>query len=210
MPIHQQKQQKEQMEQQQQMMEMQAQSGQQPGQPPAAPGGVDQAPGRTGAAPGGGEGEGAQPMPPMPMQNMEFAPLKGGQNKDYTYNYLGSPHPKKDRDADDLDKYAEARKSDDDPTKAPQNWVEGVIAKGYLTPLIKQVSDDGKKMWFSQDGIDYIADLHATGVTHVQKATFGQGPAYKTPQGQSVSYNPTNNNKQGEWDYDEEDENVSN
>ena len=103
----------------------------------------------------------------------------------------------------------EKRKSDDDPTKEPENWVEGVVAKGYLTPIIKQESIDGKRMWFSQDGVDYIANLHPTGVTHVEKATFGMGPVYKTPQ-PGVSYNPTDNNKQinSDWDYDEEDENA--
>ena len=205
MAIDQQKQQMEQMEQQQQMMEQQAQSGQQPGQPPAPAEGVNQAPGRTGAAPGGGESAEAQPMPPMPMQMMEFAPLKGGQNKDYTYNML----PRKERDADDLDKYADARKDDLDPTKTPKNWVEGIMSKGYLTPIIKQVTDDGSKMWFTQDGVDYIANLHPTGVTHVEKASFGMGPVYKTPQ-PGASYSPTGNNKQMEtdWDYDEEDENA--
>jgi hypothetical protein len=208
MAIDQQKQQMEQMQMQQQMMEQQAQAGQQPGQPPAAPEGVNQAPGRVGAAPGGGEGEGAQPLPPMPMQNMNFAPLKGAQDKNYLYNDMGS---KKERSIEELDEYADARKSDDDPTKTPKNWVEGIISKGYLTPLIKQVSDDGKKMWFSQDGVDYIADLHSTGVTHVQKATFGMGPTYKAADGPSknpsANYSPTGNNKQGEWDYEEENEN---
>ena len=206
MAIDQQKQQMEQMEQQQEMMEQQAQSGQQPGQPPAPPEGVNQAPGRTGAAPGGGESAEAQPMPPMPMQMMEFAPLKGGENKNYLYNGMGS---KKDRSIEELDAYADARKSDDDPTKTPKNWVEGIVSKGYLTPLIKQVSADGSKMWFSQDGIDYIANLHPTGVTHVEKASFGMGPVYKTPQ-PGASYSPTGNNKQIEtdWDYDEENENA--
>ena len=201
MALDQQKQQMEMMEQQQQMM--QAQAGQQPGQAPAPAPGVDQAPGRTASAPGGGEGQGAEPVPPMPMQMMAFAPLKGSVNKDYTYNARGQGEPH------NIDTLGEKRKSDDDPTKEPENWVEGVIAKGYLTPIIKQVSNDGKKMWFSQDGVDYIANLHPTGVTHVEKATFGMGPVYKTPQ-PGVSYNPTDNNKQinSDWDYDEEDENA--
>ena len=156
-----------------------------------------------GAAPGGGEGQGAQPVPPMPMQMMNFAPLKGSVNKDYTYNARGQGEPH------NIDKLGETRKSDDDPTKEPENWVEGVIAKGYLTPIIKQVSNDGKKMWFSQDGIDFIANLHPTGVTHVEKATFGMGPVYKTPQGEHVKYSTTSNSESREYDpYDEEDENA--
>ena len=210
MAIDQQKQQMEQMEQQQQMMEQQAQAGQQPGQPPAAPEGVNMAPGRTGSAPGGGESQEAQPMPPMPMQMMQFAPLKGGENKDYLYNGMGSPHPKKERDAEDLDKYADARKDAFDPTKTPKNWIEGVIAKGYLTPLIKQVADDGSKMWFTQDGVDYIANLHPTGVTHVEKASFGMGPVYKTPHTPAAKYNTTSDSESREHDLYEEDANVSN
>ena len=214
MAIDQQKQQMEQMQQQQEMMEQQAQAGQQPGQAPAPPEGVNPAPGRVDAAPGGGEGAGAAPVPPMPMQNMNFAPLKGGQNKDYTRAARGEGEPH------DVDALGEARKSDDDPTKAvdatkaPKNWVEGLMAKGYTTPLIKQVSDNGKKMWFSQDGIDFVADLHSTGVTHVQKASFGRGPSIQKPDGPSVnpgaSYSPTGNNKQidNDWDYDDEDENA--
>ena len=134
MALDQQKQQMEMMEQQQQMM--QAQAGQQPGQAPAPAPGVDQAPGRTASAPGGGEGQGAEPVPPMPMQMMAFAPLKGSVNKDYTYNARGQGEPH------NIDTLGEKRKSDDDPTKEPENWVEGVVAKGYLTPIIKQVSND--------------------------------------------------------------------
>ena len=123
---------------------------------------------------------------------------------------MGSPHPKKNRTAEDLDKYADNRKSADDPTNTPQNWVEGVIAKGYLTPIIKQVSDNGKKMWFSQDGIDYIADLHPTGVTHIEKASFGMGPVYKTPHSPGAKYNTTSDSESRENDPYDEDENVSN
>jgi len=211
MAIDQQKQQMEQMQQQQQMMEQQAQSGQQPGQPPAPPEGVNPAPGRTGAAPGGGESAEAQPMPPMPMQNMDFAPLKGGQSKDYTYNYL----PRKERTTEELDKYADNRKPEDDPTKvpdvtkAPKNWVEGLMSKGYQTPIIKQVSENGKQMWFSQDGIDFVADLHPTGVTHVEKASFGMGPVYKTPHTEGIKYNTTSDSESREYDpYAEEDEHA--
>jgi len=212
MAIDQQKQQMEMMEQQQeqQAQMMEAQAGQQPGQAPAPPEGVNPAPGRVDAAPGGGEGAGAAPVPPMPMQNMNFAPLKGGQNKDYNWNGRGDGYQH------DPDELGEQRKSDDDPTKevdvnkAPKNWVEGLMSKGYSTPLIKEVSNNGKKMWFSQDGIDYVADLHPTGVRHVQKASFGMGPSIKKPDGPSVnpgaSYAPTNNNKQGEWDYEKEEE----
>ena len=180
----------QQQEQQQQMVEMQGMGT------PEKPDGVNPAPGRVGSAPGGGESAEAAPVPPMPMQNMDIS-----KDKDYLWN--SRPHRPPGFETDP-DSYGEARKDDMDPTKAPKTWVEGIIAKGYLTPVIKQVADDGSKMWFTQDGVDYIADLNPIGVTHIQKATFGQGPAYKTPQGPSISYNPTSNSNQRDVEEDED------
>ena len=50
------------------------------------------------------------------------------------------------------------------------------MERGYSSPLIKEVTDDGSQMWFSQDGIDYVADLSGFGVTNVSKATFPSRP----------------------------------
>ena len=190
MQLEQTQQQMEMMQQQQQMMEMQGMGT------PEKPDGVNPAPGRVGSAPGGGESAEAAPVPPMPMQNMDIS-------KDKEYLWISRPHRPPGFETDP-DSYGEARKDDMDPTKAPKTWVEGIIAKGYLTPVIKQVADDGSKMWFTQDGVDYIADLNPIGVTHIQKATFGQGPAYKTPQGPSISYNPTSNSNQRDVEEDED------
>ena len=190
MQLEQTQQQMEMMQQQQQMMEMQGMGT------PEKPDGVNPAPGRVGSAPGGGESAEAAPVPPMPMQNMDIS-----KDKDYLWN--SRPHRPPGFETDP-DSYGEARKDDMDPTKAPKTWVEGIIAKGYLTPVIKQVADDGSKMWFTQDGVDYIADLNPIGVTHIQKATFGQGPAYKTPQGPSISYTPTSNSNQRDVEEDED------
>ena len=190
MQLEQTQQQMEMMQQQQQMMEMQGMGT------PEKPDGVNPAPGRVGSAPGGGESAEAAPVPPMPMQNMDIS-----KDKDYLWN--SRPHRPPGFETDP-DSYGEARKDDMDPTKAPKTWVEGIIAKGYLTPVIKQVAYDGSKMWFTQDGVDYIADLNPIGVTHIQKATFGQGPAYKTPQGPSISYNPTSNSNQRDVEEDED------
>ena len=46
------------------------------------------------------------------------------------------------------------------------------MERGFSSPLIKEVTPDGSQMWFSQDGIDYVADLSGIGVTNVSKATF--------------------------------------
>jgi len=191
----------EQQQQQMDMMQQQMQGGEQgqPGQPgqqaPVAPPGVNQAPGNTGAAPGGGEGEGATPIPPMPMQRMDL--LKDAEKpKDFVYNSLSGNRKPHD------DEYYDNRMSDDDPLKPikldnPKNWVQGLMSKGFPTPIIKEVSKDGKKMWFSQDGTDYIANLTPLGVNFIEKATFGtsfgQGPNIKGSNGPSknpqISYN---------------------
>ena len=42
-------------------------------------------------------------------------------------------------------------------------------------------------MWFSQDGIDFVASLGATGINFVEKASFGQGPIFKDPNGPSAN-----------------------
>jgi len=90
-----------------------------------------------------------------------------------------------------LNAYADAR-GDGDGTpyiNKSTNWVQGIMEKGFLTPIIKEVSNDGKKMWFSQDGIDYIANLTSLGVNFIEKATFGnfRGPNIQKPEGPSVN-----------------------
>ena len=56
------------------------------------------------------------------------------------------------------------------------------------------MNDAGTRMWFAQDGMDFVAYLSPMGVTHIEKATFGQGPIFNAPKGPSekptISYNP--------------------
>ena len=61
------------------------------------------------------------------------------------------------------------------------------MEQGFTTPVIKQVTPDGKQMWFIDDGIDYVADLGTH--VHVQKATFK--PTLRQP---SISYAPSQTN----------------
>ena len=51
-------------------------------------------------------------------------------------------------------------------------WMNDLVQKGYMSPVIKDVTADGGQMWFVQDGVDYVADLSQNGVMGVQKATF--------------------------------------
>ena len=189
----------EQMQQQMEMMEQQQQMAEMPQMAPQEqPPGLNQAPGRVGPAPGGGEGPGAAPIPPIPLQQMDVS-KDAAKPHDYIWNSRGN---RPDGFETDIDEYGEARKSNDDPTKnVGKTWVQGIMEKGYTTPLIKQVTDDGSQMWFQQDGVDYIAKLSPYGVTHIEKATFGdvfgQGPAIQKPKGptvnKNISYNPTGN-----------------
>ena len=177
----------EQQQQQMDMMQQQQQAMQQ--MPQGGPPGVNQAPGRTAAAPGGGEGAGAAPTPPMPMQNMsmekdatKFGGRTGGITPDYTMKVAG--------EEDDVDAIA-AERAKEFGTKG---WMKDLFEKGYQSPLIKEVNDAGSRMWFAQDGMDFVAYLSPLGVTHIEKATFGQGPIFNAPKGPSekptISYNP--------------------
>ena len=75
----------------------------------------------------------------------------------------------------DIDEYADARAKKNILTLS-NTWVGSLMERGYSSPLIKEVTDDGSQMWFSQDGIDYVADLSGFGVTNVSKATFPSRP----------------------------------
>jgi len=72
--------------------------------------------------------------------------------------------------------------------KAPKTWIEQIMEQGYMAPVIKQVTPDGKQMWFIDNGIDYVADLGS--YVHVQKAIFK--PTLRQPK---ISYAPTQANR---------------
>jgi len=72
--------------------------------------------------------------------------------------------------------------------EAPKTWIEQIMEQGYMAPMIKQVTPDGKQMWFIDNGIDYVADLGTH--VHVQKAFFK--PTLRQPK---ISYAPTQANR---------------
>jgi len=194
------------LEQQQQQMEMMQQQQQQAQQAPAAPPGVNQAPGRIGAAPGGGEGGGAAPAPAVPLQQMMNGDGLEKDAKKFGGRFAGvTPdwHDKSPLEEDNVDDIADARAEG-------KSWMSDLFDKGYTSPLIKEVNTLGTKMWFAQDGVDFVADLNAMGVTHIEKASFGQGPIYKAPKGPSekpvISYNPS---QTGNWRDAEEEDNAN-
>ena len=56
--------------------------------------------------------------------------------------------------------------------KKGNSWIGDLISRGFESPIIKEVTPDGTQMWFSQDGVDYVAKLGSLGVSEINKATF--------------------------------------
>ena len=160
-------QQREQMEQAQQQQEMQQQMG-----------GI--------GMPQEGGGEGGEEMPPeeggeemqlmeksIPRSQRKFKGRTGGVTPDWH-----DKHPDEERD---IDEYANARATKNEITLS-KTWVESLMEKGFTSPLIKEVSPDLSKMWFVQNNVDYVAQLTSTGITHVEKAMFGDATRFSRVQ----------------------------
>jgi len=75
----------------------------------------------------------------------------------------------------ETDKASERRKDFYDMF-ATKSWMQDLIEKGYPAPLVKELSDDGSKLWFSQDNDDFVAFLHNGRFARVEKATFARPP----------------------------------
>jgi len=145
-----------------------------------------------------------------------LARMEGGDkslNKEFVPDWHGKG-PDKERD---IDEWAEARdKKGEDrqwgykrlagrPNKgmdkkfvkqypAPKTWIESLRDQGYYAPLIKEVTPDGKKMWFVHEGIDYVANLGIIGHTFVEKAVL-KPPVSGMSTRHAISYAPTQTNK---------------
>jgi len=52
-------------------------------------------------------------------------------------------------------------------------WIDSLSDQGYAYPIIKQISENGQKIWFSNNGKDYVGDLSGTGIDKIEKAYFG-------------------------------------
>ena len=181
MGIEQQKQQMEQMEQQQQMQEqqmaMQQAMGGEEGMPPE---------------------EGGEEMQLMeksiPPSQRKFKGRTGGVTPNWA-----DKHPDEERD---IDKYAEARANKNELTLS-KTWVESLLEKGFSSPIIKEVSQDLSKMWFVQNNVDYVAQLSPTGITHVEKAMFGDATRFSRVQ---QKYPKRNGNSSDVQRIDDEDD----
>ena len=186
---------------QQQEAQMDAQMQEQQGPP------EEQAPQATPwDEPDGEEGTPIQNMllKTIPAHKRKFKGRTGGRTPDWR-----DKSPLEERD---IDEWAEARSRNNMLTlmEEPKTWVSSLIEKGFDMPFIKEVSPDGKQMWFMQDSVDYIAHLNGSGVVHVEKAK--PDPAVHSPFNQShqdrAMYNPTGAHRQHPNNYDEEEEDV--
>jgi len=65
-------------------------------------------------------------------------------------------------------------------TFATKSWMQDLMEKGYPAPLIKELSDDGTKLWFSQNEDNFVAHLHNGRLARVEKATFAKPPEVST------------------------------
>jgi len=104
-----------------------------------------------------------------PPSQRKFKGRTGGVTPDWH----DKGHPDEERD---IDEYAEAREKNSTlraNLSLSKSWVESLLQKGFTTPLIKEVSPDMSQMWFSENNIDYVAQLSSEGVTTVDKAIFG-------------------------------------
>ena len=157
---------------------------------------------------GGLEAIQAMLLKTIPKHKRKFKGRTGGRTPDWQDKL---PHEERD-----IDEYAEARAAKNELTlmSDSQTWVESLLQKGFNMPFIKQVSPDGKQMWFSQDSVDYVAQLNGTGVVHIEKARVDPGvhgnTSVASPFNQGwedrTSYNPTGNHRENPYSLPSEDE----
>ena len=164
-------QQKEQMEQQQQAQEQQQAMG----------GGME-------GMEGGEEGAiQAMEKAYIPKSQRKFKGRTGGITPDWA-----DKHPDEERD---IDEYAEARAKKNELTLS-KTWVESLLEKGFSSPLIKEITNDLSQMWFVQNGIDYVAQLSPSGITNVEKATFGDPTRFSRTRRLADKQKDKNNQKE--------------
>ena len=160
-----------QLEQQQQQMQMQEEQMRQQQEMEAQQQEVEaqeqEVLGDGGEAPEGGE-EGGEAIQAMlkaykPPSQRKFKGRTGGVTPDWS-----DKSPDEERD---IDEYAEARAKKNELTLS-KSWVESFSEKGFTSPIIKEVNPALTKMWFSENNIDYVANLGSNGITTVEKAIF--------------------------------------
>lgn len=128
------------------------------------------------AAEEAGEGGGGEEEPVE--QSMDVGKAEGK----YKDRNLGWKTPdandKMPLDERDLDEYAEARERKGEDRSfglvkgGTSTWMEGLYDLGYTSPLVKEITSDGSKLWFTDNNRNLVAYLTPFGVSKVEPATF--------------------------------------
>ena len=78
------------------------------------------------------------------------------------------------------------RKGYDKRVVKSDTWINNLIYQGFGMPIIKEVSEDGKQLWFISNGVDYVGNVLTNGNVFVEKAKFANP---------NISYAPSQTNK---------------
>ena len=143
----------------------------------------------------------SQPLQ-QPFANMNTAIPKGkGKFEGRTAGRTPDHNDKTPLEERDIEEYAEAREKKFEDrmyglAKATSTWTDSLADQGYDFPIIKEVSLDGSQLWFISNGVDYIGNLEANGVSNISKASFSgmegkkyYGDQYQTERGDGSSKN---------------------
>ena len=112
-----------------------------------------------------------------PIQDMEkaYKPPSQRKFKGRTGGVTPDWHDKSPDEERDIDEWAEARSKN---IYLSKNWVESLNEKGFVMPIIKQVSPEMDKIWFVDNKTDYVANLSGSNIVHVEKAIFGDATRF--------------------------------
>ncbi len=141
----------------------------------------------------------SQPLQ-QPFANMNTAVPKGkGKFQGRTAGRTPDHNDKTPLEERDIEEYAETREKKFEDrmyglAKATSTWTDSLADQGYDYPIIKEVSLDGSQLWFISNGVDYIGNLEANGVSNISKASFSgmegkkyYGDQYQTERGDGSS-----------------------
>ena len=123
----------------------------------------------------------------IPRHKRKFKGRTGGITPNWADKHSGTDEER------DIDKYAEARANKNELTLS-KTWVQSLLEKGFTSPVIKEITPSLNQMWFSQDDKDYVANLSPTGITHVEKAIFGDATRFSRNKQEVPKAKPNNTN----------------
>ena len=118
-----------------------------------------------------------EPAEGEPIQAMEkaYKPPSQRKFKGRTGGVTPDWHDKSPDEERDIDEWAEARSKN---IYLSKNWVESLNEKGFVMPIIKEVSPDMTKIWFVDSNTDYVANLSGSNIVNIEKAMFGDATRF--------------------------------